>query len=181
LLGLEELFAVGDDLVSFASGHGEDSLGADGKFLVDEVVGGGELGLPLFGAEGAPGLHGDPLGASEIGRGGDAFDLDELGVVLGGRGEGDDLTVTDVLEVEESEHLAADGLVADPEDEVVAPLHGLDCMREGKDVGADTFGVDGGFSLPGGTPSPSFEQKPLFAVVYGWSMPPNSCKQMGYG
>jgi hypothetical protein len=60
LLGLEELFAVGDDLMSFASGHGEDSLGADGKFLVDEVVGGGELGLPLFGAEGAPGLYGDP-------------------------------------------------------------------------------------------------------------------------
>jgi hypothetical protein len=36
-----------------------------------------------------------------------------------------------------------------PEDEVVAPLYGLHGMREGKDVGADTFGVDGDLSLRG--------------------------------
>jgi hypothetical protein len=72
-----------------------------------------------------------------------ATHLDELGVVLGGRGEGDDLTVTDVLEVEKSEHLAADGLVADPEDEVVAPLHGLGYVGQRAKERADALDVHG--------------------------------------
>lgn len=44
-------------------------------------------------------------------------------------------------EVEEREHFAADGFVADPEDEVVAPLKGLGDVREGEQEGASALGV----------------------------------------
>jgi len=44
-------------------------------------------------------------------------------------------------EVDEREHLAADGFIADPEDEVVAPLEGFGDVREGEEKGADSLGV----------------------------------------
>ena len=46
------------------------------------------------------------------------------------------------VEIDEGKHFAADGLVTYPEDEVVAPLHGLDDVREGEEIGSDAFGVD---------------------------------------
>ena len=45
------------------------------------------------------------------------------------------------VEVEDGEHLAADGFVAGPEDEGGAPLHGFDGVREGEEIGADALGV----------------------------------------
>ena len=43
----------------------------------------------------------------------------------------------------EREHLAADGFVADPEDEVVAPLQGFGDVREREEEGAGSLGVHG--------------------------------------
>jgi hypothetical protein len=176
----EKFFAVGDEAFLLGGRQGDGGAGFWREFVEGDDVGCVQLSLPLRETEDVPALDGDPVDAGHVRCGDDALNFEEFEVAFGACGVGDH-RFSVAVEVDESEHLSADGLVSDPEDEVVAPLHGLDCMREGKDVGADTFGVDGGFSLPGGTPSPSFEQKPLFAVVYGWSMPPNSCKQMGYG
>ena len=44
-------------------------------------------------------------------------------------------------EVDECEHLAADGFVTDPEDEVVAPLKGFGDVREREEEGAGSLGV----------------------------------------
>ena len=48
-----------------------------------------------------------------------------------------------LVEVDEGEHLSADGFVADPEDEVRAPLHRLHDMGEGEEIGAEARGVHG--------------------------------------
>jgi hypothetical protein len=46
-----------------------------------------------------------------------------------------------LVEVDEGEHFAADGFVADPEDEVGAPLHGFGYVGEGEEIGAEALGV----------------------------------------
>ena len=102
-----------------------------------------ELLLPLRGAEDVPSLDCDPVDAGHVGCGEDAFDFEEFGVALGPGGVGDDLPVLVLVEVHEREHLAADGFVTYPEDEVRSPLHGLDGVREGEEEGADAFGVHG--------------------------------------
>ena len=51
--------------------------------------------------------------------------LEEFGVALGAGGEHDDVwrrPMRSRVEADEGEHLAADGFVADPEDEVLAEL-----------------------------------------------------------
>ena len=48
-----------------------------------------------------------------------------------------------VVEVDKREHLAADGFVAYPEDEVVAPLTGFYGVGEGEEEGSEVFDVHG--------------------------------------
>ena len=99
-----------------------------------------ELALPLGGAECVPTFGGDPVGSGEVGCGFEVLDFDELGEALGAGGEGDD-TVGAGGEIDEREHLAADGFVANPEDEVVAPLEGFGDVREREQEGAGVLGV----------------------------------------
>jgi hypothetical protein len=112
-------------------------------------MGSAEFVFPLGEAKDVPAFDGNPVDAGHVGGGDDAFDFEEFGVALGAGGVGDQRAIfvsfvaVVAVEVDESEHLSADGLVADPEDEVGAPLHSLDRMGEGQDVGADAFGVDG--------------------------------------
>ncbi len=89
-------------------------------------------------------MDGDPFGAGEVGGGDDAFDFEELVEALGVGGEaevGAGEAGTGVVEVDEGEHFAADGFVADPEDKVVAPLASFDGVGEGEEEGAEAFGV----------------------------------------
>jgi hypothetical protein len=110
------------------------------QFREDDGVCVAELGLPLGGSKGGPVFGGDPVGAGEVRCGLQALDFDELGEALGTGGEGDD-TVRAGREVHEGEHLATDGFVADPEDEVVAPLEGFGDVREREQEGAGSLGV----------------------------------------
>lgn len=48
-----------------------------------------------------------------------------------------------VVEVDEGEHFSADGFVAYPEDEIVAPLAGFDSVGEGEEEGSEAFGIHG--------------------------------------
>ncbi len=99
-----------------------------------------EVLFPLRLAEDVPALGGDPVDAGEVGGGEEAFGFEELVEALGAGGEGDDGAAV-AIEVEEGEHFAADGLIAGPEDEVVAPLGGFDDVREMEEEGAGSFGV----------------------------------------
>lgn len=101
-----------------------------------------ELRLPLGGAERVPTFGGDPVGSGEVGCGFEALYFDEFGEALGAGGEGDD-ALGAAGEIDEREHLAADGFVADPEDEVVAPLEGFGDVREREQEGAGELGVHG--------------------------------------
>ena len=88
------------------------------------------------------------MGSGEIGCGDDAFGFEQFVEAVGVGGEGEDRAGAGgvgcgIVEVEEGEHLAADGLVGCPEDEIVAPLAGLDDVGEGQEVGANLFGVHG--------------------------------------
>ena len=47
-------------------------------------------------------------------------------------------------EVNHAEHLATDGFIADPENQGVPPLHGLDYVRQGEQQAADALGVHAG-------------------------------------
>lgn len=99
--------------------------------------------LPIGGSEGVPAFGCDPVDAGHVGCGDEAFDLEEVGVEIGTGGEGDDGASVSI-EVDEREHLSADGLVSYPKDEVGTPLHGLDDMGEGQEKSAEAFGVHAG-------------------------------------
>ncbi len=129
-------------------GQGEDGAGAGGEFVEDEAVGVAEVGLPLGGAEDDPALGGDPVGTGQVGRGNEAFLFEQIVVDLGAGDEGDEGTVV-AVEIDEHEHLSADGFITDPEDEIVAPLPGLDGVGEGEEEGADAFDVHAGSILAG--------------------------------
>ena len=119
-------------------------MGAGGELTEDDGVGFAEQVFELAGGQGVPVFEGDPVGAGEVGGGDDAFGLEELVEVLGVDGEhevGAGEAGAWVVEVDEGEHLAADGFVTHPEDEVVAPLAGLDGIGEGEEVGPEAFGV----------------------------------------
>lgn len=109
--------------------------------------------LELSRWEGGPAVEGDPVDAGEVGGGAEAFAFGEVGEALGGGGEGEDAVFIG-CEIEEGEHFAADGFVADPEDEVVAPLEGFDDVGEGEEEGAGGFGVHGVWGLPAGRMGP---------------------------
>ena len=140
-LGSQEALALGNEVLALARGHGEGSPGARWKLGEDEGVGSGEFGLPFGRTEDIPAGCGDPVGPCEVGRGRDAFDLEEFGVVLGAGCVGDDSAPAVFVKVDEGEHFAANGFVSGPEDEVGSPLHGLGYMRESEEEGADAFGV----------------------------------------
>ena len=53
------------------------------------------------------------------------------------------LLLTIASQIYQREHLATDGFIANPEDEVRSPLHGLDSMRERQQISSDSFGVHG--------------------------------------
>ena len=84
------------------------------------------------GAEDVPALGCYPEDAGHVGGGEDAFDFEKIVVAFGAGAVGDD-SLAFAVEVDEGEHFAADGFVADPEDEVGAPLHGLDGVGQGED------------------------------------------------
>jgi hypothetical protein len=96
-------------------------------------------------AENIPVFQCDPVGAGQIGGRDDAFSFEQFVEPFRRGGEGEsrfgEPGAAGVVEVDEGEHLAADGLVGDPEDEVVAPLARLDGVREGEEIGANAFGV----------------------------------------
>lgn len=95
-------------------------------------MGGAKLLLPFGGAEDVPALDGYPEDAGDVGCGEDAVDLDEFRIAFGASGEGDDASAALVLfETHPSEHFAADGFVAYPEDEA-AKLHGFEYVRKGE-------------------------------------------------
>jgi hypothetical protein len=117
-----------------------------GKFFADEGVGCSQKVFQLALAEGVPVLEGYPVSAGEVRGGDDAFGFQEFMEAVRRGGEGEygfgEAGAAGAVEVDEGEHLAPDGFIADPEDEVVAPLAGLDDVRKGEEVGADGFGVD---------------------------------------
>jgi hypothetical protein len=161
----EKFFSVGDEAFLPGGGQGEDGSGSGRELVEGEGVGGAELLLPFGGAEDAPAFGGDPVDAGHVGSGDDAFDFEEFGVALGAGGVGDDrvcfvsLARGIAVEVDEGEHLASDGLVADPEDEVGSPLHGLDGVREAEEIGSDALGVH--LSFPGYPPRGVFWAQPI--------------------
>ena len=116
-------------------------------------MGGAEFALPAGCGEDVPAEGGDPVRAREIRCGDEAVELKEFDEAGGAGGEGEQrvgpaasggFRVRGLVEVEEGEHFPADGLVADPKDEVGAPLHGFGDVREGEEKGAEALGVHGG-------------------------------------
>ncbi len=86
-------------------------------------MGGAEEIFQLGSEEGIPALKSDPVGTGEIGRGDDTFDFKQLVVALGTGGEhevGASEARAGIVKVDEGEHLAANGFIAGPEDEVIA-------------------------------------------------------------
>jgi hypothetical protein len=175
--GGEEFSAVGDEALLLVRRHGEDGAGSGWEFVEGKGVGGGELPLPLEGAEDAPAFGGDPVDAGHVGGGNNALDFEKFRVTLGAGGVGDDrawfgaLGTVVAVQVDQGEHLAADGLVADPEDEVGAPLHGVHHMREGEEKSSNAFGVHDDF-LRGYPPPPTrgyFGRNSfIFMLVAAW-------------
>ena len=148
LLLLRFCAAAGDGAGLFGSGEGEGGEEFFGEFGEGEGVGGVELVAPVCGGEDFPVKGSDPVGAGEVGCGDEAFELEQFGVA-GGAGSVHHECVVDeaaalkawIAEVDDGEHLAADGLVADPEDEVLSPLHGFSDVGEGEEIGAEAFGI----------------------------------------
>ncbi len=88
-------------------------------------------------------FDGDPEDACDVGGGKDAFGFEEFGVALGAGEVGDDAGgAALVFELHHGEHLAADGFVADPEDEA-AELLGLDDVGEAEEIGLEALDVHG--------------------------------------
>jgi len=86
-------------------------------------------------------FDGDPEDAGDIRGGKDAFGFEEFGVALGACEVGDDAGgAALVFQLHHGEHLAADGLVADPEDEA-AELFGLDDVGEAEEIGLEALNV----------------------------------------
>jgi hypothetical protein len=145
--GSEKFSAVGDEALLLGGRHGEDGAGSGRELVEGEDVGGVEFLLPFGSAKDAPAFDGDPVDTSHVGSGDNAFDFQEFGVTLGAGSVGDDrlrfvsLVAFVSIQIDKGEHLSADSLVTDPKDEVGTPLHGLDGMREGEDIGSNAFGV----------------------------------------
>jgi hypothetical protein len=163
----EEGSAFFDEAFELGGGEGEDGAGAGWEFGGDDGVGFVEEIFEFAGGQDVPVGEGEPVGAGEVGGGDDAFGLEQLVEALGVGGEhevGAGEAGAGVVEVDEGEHLAADGLVGDPEDEVIAPLTCLDGVRESEEVGANAFGVHC-WSFPRGVPPPYLAASTYFSVV----------------
>ena len=123
--------------------HGQDGTNLRGEFVEGEGVGGAEFGLPLGGAEDVPSLDGYPEEAGDVGGGEDAIGFEEFVEAFGTGGVGEDARfVVRLFELDPGEHFAADGFVADPEDEA-AELLGLEDVWEGVEIGANLVDVHG--------------------------------------
>ena len=103
--------------------------------------------FPFAVAEDVPEFNGDPMDLCEVRGGIDAVEFEEIGVAIETGGIGEQKRAARAcnrsVQVEQSEHLAVDGLVADPEDKIIAPLHRLDNVRKGEEKGAKPFSVHG--------------------------------------
>ncbi len=77
----------------------------------------------------------------------DAFCFEQFVISFGASGERKN-AVTVGVEIGQGEHFATDDFVSNPEDEIVAPRHGLLDVREGKQEFANGFYVHN--SGPGG-------------------------------
>ena len=151
--GSEEFATGGDEGLLFGCGQGEGGEDFLRQLGEGEGVGGAEFALPASRGEDVPAEGGDPVRAGEIRCGNEAVELEEFGEAGGAGGVGEQrvglaasggFRVRGLVEVEEGEHFAADGLVADPKDEVGAPLHGFGDVGEGKEKGAEALGVHWG-------------------------------------
>jgi hypothetical protein len=121
-------------------GHGEDFAYPRREFGEGEGVSGAEFLLPFTGAEDVPVFDGDPEDARDVGGGKDAVGFEEFGVALGAGEVGDDAGAAVLFELHHGEHLAADGLIADPEDQS-AELLGLDDVGEAEEIGLEALNV----------------------------------------
>jgi hypothetical protein len=136
----DQLPALADKLCAGGGGdcqHVADTLRQLGE---GDRVGGAEFALPLGVAPLGPALGRDPVDARHVRRGNKTFALQQFCIALRAGAVGDDAVLAGV-QVYEAEHFAADGLVADPEDEVVAPLLRLFDVRQLQQEGACGFGV----------------------------------------
>ena len=161
--GGEEFFSLCDETFLLGSGQSQDVFCAFGQLVVDHSSGGSQDFFQFGFAEDVPVFERDPMGAGQVGGGDDAFDLEQFMESFRRGGERQrslgKTGATGIVKVDEGEHLAADGLFADPEDEVVAPLARFDCVGEAEKVSADAFSVDS-FSPSGrDVPSSSFISK----------------------
>lgn len=153
-----EFLALSDDeAAQFGGGQGEVSAGAGREFGEGEGVGGVKFALPFRGREYIPAFGCDPMEASHVGCWDEAVEFEEFGVSGGASGVGQEwlqvagwrslfggaMGWAGFVEVDDGEHLASHGLVADPEDEGGAPLHSLDHVGEGEEKGAEAFGIHG--------------------------------------
>jgi hypothetical protein len=116
-----------------------------------------ELSLPLGKAEAVPVVGGYPVGSCQVGCGLEVFELDEFGEVVGTGGEGDD-AVRARGEVDYGKHFAADGFVADPEEQVIAPLQGFGDVGEREEKGAGSLGIH----------AEEYRLNPPIRFAYGW-------------
>lgn len=158
------LFAGGDEFFAFRGGESESFTGVPGEFGFDERAGIAEQRFEFGSGEGVPALDGDPVGTGEIGSGNDALDFEELGTALRTGGEGEDGARV-VLEAGEGEHFASDGLVANPEDEGCAPLHGFFDVRKGAEISVEEFDVHDGDRI---AQPPIVEDCDEGNVQWGW-------------
>ena len=139
----EFLSAGGDGARLLGWGKGKNATRLRGQFFEGEGVRATEMIVPFPGGEDGPPGHGDPMDAGEVGSGDAALELEQIGEGCRTGEEGEHGLMGSGIRVEsdEGEHLAADGLVAGPEDKIVAPLHRFDDVRKGEKQGANTLDV----------------------------------------
>src|ERR1039458_9091313 len=114
---------LGDENFLLRGGQVEDFAGAGWELGEGEGGGGVKFALPFGVAEDVPTLGGDPMDASHVRGGDEAFDLDEFGVAVGAGGVGEDAVGACPVGIGggggggEGEKLGAGRLFPHPEDE----------------------------------------------------------------
>jgi hypothetical protein len=138
---LRDFSAFSDEVLLFFCRHGEDSASLWGQLAESDFVRCTKLLLPLGGAEDVPSLDGYPVDARYVRCGEDALDFEEFGEALGAGGVGDDAgMVVRLFQLDPGEHLAANGFVANPEDQATELLS-FDGVGKGEEEGANALDV----------------------------------------
>src|SRR5581483_8501714 len=106
----------------------------------DHCVRVADLGLPVGRPQSIPVGRRHPVRACEVRRGIEAFALEQVRRALAASREGDD-AVRIRRQVDQGEHLSADSLVANPEDEIVPPLQRLGHVRQREEKGPGSLGI----------------------------------------